>query len=288
MQSKIQTTRDSLAVSEPIPASLVNLKDLELQEFTLGSLEAEIESTSDCTESRTSVSLSSTRTSLPSKPSSLLSRSASPVQHAQHLIYRPITLLLLTSVSYWLSTSAVPLLNKYYMSQSTYKFPYPLCLLSIQLFTVELILLGWQTASPAIVRNQLDWEGAIYFIPKLTCNYQTAKAYFPISLTFLVVFAMSNISLEYLPINLFELFRSPLVLFQLALARYAKVGHSHCLKTAVACVVVTTGYTLSNLSFPLSGFNHRGLLSGLISCFAMPILLSLIKVALPKAKHNHA
>jgi hypothetical protein len=288
MQSKIQVARDSLATPAPTTVMLADLENLELQAPSSRVTELVQDNASGFTETETSSFSISTISPLLTKHDSFASRSNSPFQYSQHIMRQPIILLILTTASYWLSTSAVPLLNKYYMSQSTYKFPYPLCLLFIQLCVVEIILLSWNIISQALVSTRPDWEGGIGVTSRLTFDINTAKNFLPVSVAFFVAFSTSIISLEYLPINLFELFRSPLVLVQLTLARYSNSSQTYCVKIASACIVLTVGSALSNLSLPLIGFNYRGLLSGLVSCVSMPIMMSLVKEALPKAKHKHA
>ncbi|CAI2174922.1 14038_t:CDS:2 [Funneliformis geosporum] len=77
----------------------------------------------------------------PFLPAPATSASAYAHRQKQH----SATVILLVVAFYWLASLAVVFLNKYILSSSEYKFPYPLFVTWFQLFVALIILLVWGT-----------------------------------------------------------------------------------------------------------------------------------------------
>ena len=242
-----------------------------------------------------SSSASSDRLSPPDSPLLPLFTKSGKMDRTLLLISQPVSVVLLATLVFVCSSTALGVLDRFNMYQATFKFPYPFTVLTMQLiFTAALILLiglGTRIWNHK-VSEMPSLEGLVVpdaVLTTFTINGAILRDHFAISATFVASHAASVACLEYVPMHYFTLFLCPMVPLQLYLTKWYDPKAVQTWAMAMSCIVLLAGYALIALTtgpsvHGMPGFNYRGLISGLIAAIALPFHQSLVTQALAR---NH-
>jgi GDP-fucose transporter C1 len=122
--------------------------------------------------------------------------------------FSPTTFTILIVVAfYWICSLSVVFLNKYILSSSESKFPFPLLVTWFQLIValVLLIVFGFLGKSIKMFSMVTPYE----------MKLELARKIVPLSIVYVMMLAMNNICLQYVEVTFYQVARSLTIVFQL-------------------------------------------------------------------------
>lgn len=297
IQGKIEQARQGLQATSQIPANkhLEVPRDKAVQNGRRSSLLEDIEEdadndlSSDADDNSALFVPASPLLPLDNKESS--KRELSPAARFLSLVAQPISLLLLTTLLYFGSSSATLILARFNLYQATYKFPFPLTISFFHLVFAEAVLLLWSALSHILIQICPNWKPFIITPGRLAWDLKIMKKLFPVSFSFFAGYAALISCLEYMPMSYAVLFLSPTILIQMACNKYYSPECTQSIYVASSCILLMLGHVLSAVTFSspgLPGMNIQGVLTGLLASIALPIHNCLFKKVLVSKEHNLA
>lgn len=202
---------------------------------------------------------------------------------------QPLSILLIATFVFCISSTAHQILGRFNLYQATYKFPFPLTLTCVQFMSCEVALLLWSMLSSYVVQLAPDWKGRPGIAEPLDWNFSNMKDLASVSLTYVLSCSAVMFCLEYVPLSHAAFLLSPMILLQLALTKFFHPDGSQSLYTATSCTILMAGHALTSVSpaHPgVPGYNLQGVAAGFVACIAIPLHNSLLRKTLLSAEYS--
>ncbi|KAL6065926.1 GDP-fucose transporter 1 [Balamuthia mandrillaris] len=185
-------------------------------------------------------------------------------------------------VSFYVGASmALVLMNKYVLSYSAIRFPYPLFLTWFQLLVAFLCLFGL---------GQLgQWDSRFSFVPPFEFTLARAKIVMPLTCVYVGMLATNNLCLNYVEVSFFQIARSLSVCFQLLFTNVVLKQRVSMMATA-GCMVVIAGFLVGSEGEESSRFSviacKQGLCFGILSSLFVAMHGLQVKRTLSQIDHR--
>uniref|UniRef100_A0A1D1XC87 GDP-fucose transporter 1 n=1 Tax=Anthurium amnicola TaxID=1678845 RepID=A0A1D1XC87_9ARAE len=155
---------------------------------------------------------------------------------------------------YWAASLALVFLNKYILSTSEYKFPYPLFVTWFQLAIALLILLVWGGLGTRFK--------AFSLIPPHELDLTIARKVMPLSFIYVLMLAFNNLCLQYVEVTFYQVARSLTIVFNIIFT-YTLLGAKTSVSALCACAIVFAGFVIG--SYGELNFTWEGVIYGVAS-----------------------
>ncbi|PKC62004.1 hypothetical protein RhiirA1_424297 [Rhizophagus irregularis] len=172
--------------------------------------------------------------------------------YAHHQKQHSPTIILLVVAFYWAASLSVVFLNKYILSVSEYKFPFPLFVTWYQLVVAFVILLVWGTLGQSVSS----------FIPPYEFNLSIARKVAPLTFVYVMMLAFNNLCLQYVEVTFYQVARSLSILFNIFFT-YTLLGAKTSFNALVCCSIVFFGFVIG--SYGEINFSWEGIIYGVAS-----------------------
>ncbi|CAG8611228.1 2350_t:CDS:2 [Ambispora leptoticha] len=168
----------------------------------------------------------------------------------------PPAIILLVVAFYWFISISVVFLNKYILSSSEYKFPYPLFVTWFQM----VVALG-----PSWMNNTLytlSRYKLFSLIPPYEFDLSIARKVAPLTLTYVMMLAFNNLCLQYVEVTFYQVARSLSIIFNIIFT-YTLLGAKTTIPALFACIIVFFGFAIG--SYGEINFSWQGIIYGVTS-----------------------
>ncbi|KAM3580288.1 hypothetical protein VKS41_007524 [Umbelopsis sp. WA50703] len=153
---------------------------------------------------------------------------------------------------YFVISLAVVFLNKFILSSSEYKFPYPLFVTWFQLLVALGLLVTWAFLG--------KYEKLFSIIPPYEFDTNIAKRVAPLTVVYVLMLAFNNLCLQYVEVTFYQVARSLSIHFSI-LFTYIILKKKTSAAAIGACAIVFLGFIIG--SYGEINFSWEGLLYGL-------------------------
>ncbi|CAG8540876.1 1744_t:CDS:2 [Funneliformis caledonium] len=185
------------------------------------------------------------------------------------------TIILLVVAFYWLASLAVVFLNKFILSSSEYKFPYPLFVTWFQLLVALIILLVWGTLGKSFKTFSL--------IPPFEFDMKIARKVIPLTFMYVMMLAFNNLCLQYVEVTFYQVARSLSILFNITFT-YTLLGAKTSFAALICCGVVFLGFVIG--SYGEINFSWEGIIYGVASSAFVALYGIYVKKTLSAVDNN--
>ena len=177
---------------------------------------------------------------------------------------------------YFVSSLSVVFLNKYILSSSEYKFPYPLTVTWYQL----LVALTLLVSSGFLGQNGIQ---QLSMIPPYEFSPVIAKEVAPLTVIYVLMLAFNNICLKYVQVTFYQVARSLTILFNIVFT-YTILNSTTSRGSLISCGIVFMGFMLG--SYGEIDFSWAGLFFGVGSSFFVALYGIYVKKTLPVVNND--
>ncbi|CAG8530915.1 6631_t:CDS:2 [Diversispora eburnea] len=150
---------------------------------------------------------------------------------------------------YWIASLAVVFLNKFILSTSEYKFPFPLFVTWFQLIVALVILMICGTLGQSFKTFSV--------IPPYECEMNIARKIAPLTFMYVMMLTFNNMCLQYV-----EVARSLSIIFNIIFT-YTLLGGKTSFPALACCSVVFMGFVIG--SYGEINFSWEGIIYGVAS-----------------------
>lgn len=176
---------------------------------------------------------------------------------------------------YWVVSLSVVFLNKYIMSSSKHRFPYPLFVTWFQLI-LALLILG--TLSSLKNKSRL-----LSLMPEKTFDLPILVKMFDLALIYVAMLSFNNLCLKYVEVTFYQMARSLTIIFNIIFI-YTITKTTISRPVLVCCIVVFVGFTIG--SYGEINFTWPGLIFGVGSSFFVALYGIYVKRKLALVKND--
>lgn len=155
---------------------------------------------------------------------------------------------------YFVVSMSVVFLNKFIMSYSVFKFPFPLFVSWFQMLVALGCIILWGELG--------KYVPSISFMPPFEFSMPIAKKVAPLSFVYVAMIVFNNLCLQYVEVSFYQVARSLTIVFNIVFT-YFMLGKSTSANAIKSCLVIIAGYILGSLGEV--HFTWSGLVFGLIS-----------------------
>ncbi|KAG2183773.1 hypothetical protein INT43_006784 [Umbelopsis isabellina] len=152
---------------------------------------------------------------------------------------------------YFIISLAVVFLNKFILSSSEYKFPYPLFVTWFQLLAALGLLVAWAYLG--------QYKKLFSIIPPYEFDFNIAKRVAPLTVVYVLMLAFNNLCLQYVEVTFYQVARSLSIHFSI-LFTYIILKKKTSTAAIGACAIVFLGFVIG--SYGEINFSWEGLLYG--------------------------
>ncbi|KAI8582081.1 hypothetical protein K450DRAFT_228911 [Umbelopsis ramanniana AG] len=163
----------------------------------------------------------------------------------------PPALVAVVVAFYFIISLAVVFLNKFILSSSEYKFPYPLFVTWFQLLVALGLLVAWAKLG--------QYKKAFSIIPPYEFDLSIAKRVAPLTVVYVLMLAFNNLCLQYVEVTFYQVARSLSIHFSI-LFTYLILGKKTSTAAIGACGIVFLGFVVG--SYGEINFSWEGLIYG--------------------------
>jgi len=160
-------------------------------------------------------------------------------------------------IFYWVISLSIVFLNKYILSVSEFKFPYPLFVTWYQLL-VALVLL--------VFFGELGKRISFFsIVPPFECDFRISKEILSLTLIYIGMLAFNNLCLQYVEVTFYQVARSLSIAFNI-LFTYTILKKDTSMHAILACAIVLAGFLIG--AYGEVNFSWVGIFYGVgSSCF---------------------
>ncbi|RHZ88047.1 hypothetical protein Glove_26g155 [Diversispora epigaea] len=155
---------------------------------------------------------------------------------------------------YWVASLAVVFLNKFILSTSEYKFPFPLFVTWFQLIVALIILMICGALGQSFKTFSV--------IPPYECEMNIARKIAPLTFMYVMMLAFNNMCLQYVEVTFYQVARSLSIIFNIIFT-YTLLGGKTSFPALVCCSVVFMGFVVG--SYGEINFSWEGIIYGVAS-----------------------
>ncbi|CAG8580680.1 6796_t:CDS:2, partial [Ambispora gerdemannii] len=174
--------------------------------------------------------------------------------YAKHQKQHSPTVILLVVAFYWLISISVVFLNKYILSSSEYKFPYPIFVTWFQMVVAMVILMVWGSLGRRYKLFSL--------IPPYEFDLSIARKVAPLTFTYVMMLTFNNLCLQYVEVTFYQIARSLSIIFNIIFT-YTLLGAKTTIPALFACAIVFFGFVVG--SYGEINFSWQGIIYGVMS-----------------------
>ncbi|BFZ54015.1 hypothetical protein PYCC9005_001046 [Savitreella phatthalungensis] len=189
-------------------------------------------------------------------------RPRSPFDLTLHILFQPLSVLLLSGIVYFVAGSFYGMLMRFSFFQATYKFPYPLATLCLAFVLSEIVLMLWTLVGKVAHRKAPEWAG-LFFSTKSELTLAEASQLVPAIVTFVAAEISSVVCLANFSLATYLRLTAPAVLLQILIE---DVPDKLAMCTAIALFASSLLVTATSPRWTVIGT-----LSGLATAVLLPI-----------------
>eukprot|EP00762_Andalucia_godoyi_P004489 ANDGO_08178.mRNA.1 GDP-fucose transporter 1 len=175
---------------------------------------------------------------------------------------------------YFIVSMSVVFLNKFILSYSAFKFPFPIFVSWFQMI-VALVCI--------IFCGELSKYTSFQFIPAFEFNIDTARTVAPLTGIFVAMILFNNLCLQYVEVSFYQVARSLTIVFNIFFT-YTILGKTTSMRSMQCCGVVVIGYILGSVGEVR--FSWAGLIFGLLSSVFVSVYSIYVKRTLDYLENN--
>jgi len=138
---------------------------------------------------------------------------------------------------YWLVSFTVVFMNKFLLSNSVYKFPYPLTITWYQLLVSFTILVF-----ASYFNRSVPWLSGI---PDIEFDPAIARKVFPMTIIFVGMLSLNNACLKYIEVTFYQVARSLSIIFS-AIFTYVILQKTTSKRAIYAMIIIIAGFILGS------------------------------------------
>lgn len=195
--------------------------------------------------------------------------------YAHHQKQHSPAIILLVVAFYWAASLSLVFLNKYILSISEYKFPYPLFVTWFQLVVALVILLVWGTLGQRVK--------ALSIIPPYEFDISIARKVIPLTFMYVMMLAFNNLCLQYVEVTFYQVARSLSIIFNIVFT-YMILGAKTSLAALICCSIVFFGFVVG--SYGEINFSWEGIIYGVASSAFVALYGIYVKKTLSVVDNN--
>ncbi|CAH1766353.1 2189_t:CDS:2, partial [Entrophospora sp. SA101] len=155
---------------------------------------------------------------------------------------------------YWAASLSLVFLNKFILSTSEYKFPYPLFVTWYQLMIALVVLVIWGSLGKRIK--------ALSIIPPHEFDLGIAVKVMPLTFMYVMMLAFNNLCLQYVEVTFYQVARSLSIIFNIIFT-YTLLGQKTSFAALISCGIVFIGFVIG--SYGELNFSWEGIIYGVAS-----------------------
>ncbi|RUS35557.1 triose-phosphate transporter family-domain-containing protein [Jimgerdemannia flammicorona] len=198
-----------------------------------------------------------------------------PVNSRQAPKSHPIHVIGAVVLFYFVISLSVVFLNKFILSTSEYKFPYPLFVTWFQLVVALIVLLVWSHLGKT--------NKSFALIPPYEFNLEIARKVAPLTFMYVMMLALNNLCLQYVEVTFYQVARSLSIVFNIIFT-FTILGQSTSAPAIMACVIVFLGFAIG--SYGEINFSWEGVLYGVGSSAFVALYGIYVKKTLSVVENN--
>ncbi|CAG8682172.1 14078_t:CDS:2, partial [Acaulospora morrowiae] len=199
--------------------------------------------------------------------------SASAYAHVQK--QNSVVRIFLVVAFYWVASLSAVFLNKYILSSSEYKFPFPLFVTWFQLVVALFILLVWGTLGQRFQSFSI--------IPPYELDMEVARKIAPLTFMYVMMLTFNNMCLQYVEVTFYQVARSLTIIFNIAFT-YVLLGFKTSFSALICCGIVFLGFVVG--SYGEINFSWEGIIYGVASSMFVALYGIYVKKTLIYVDNN--